>query len=126
MSAFASHFHYLVFVFLLLSGIFLVLACRNLIRKLIGLYLVQTSVMLFYLSQSFKRHATVPILQVHGGIVDPSHYANPLPHALMLTAIVVGVATLGVSLALLIRIHRHYRTLEEDILIERMDEEAST
>lgn len=122
MNVVASHFHYLVFVVLLLTGCFLAFACRNLIRKVIGLYLVQTSVMLFYLSQSWKDNTTIPILEGHG-VPDPALYANPLPHALMLTAIVVGVATLGVSLALIIRIHRRYRTLEEDVLLQRMAEE---
>ncbi|MBN2372147.1 MAG: cation:proton antiporter subunit C [Vicinamibacteria bacterium] len=114
--------NYWVSVVLLLSGIYVVMAYRNFVRKLIGMSLMQTAVILFFISIAVKARATVPILEEHATLIVPAHYDNPLPHVLMLTAIVVGVSTLGVSLALVIRIHKDYGTLEEDVLIRRMRE----
>jgi multicomponent Na+:H+ antiporter subunit C len=95
-------------------------------RKLMGVNILQTAVIAFYLLLAVKSGGDVPILAHHGEALA-KHYINPLPHALMLTAIVVGVSTTGVALALLIRIHRRYKTLDErDILkqIEASGEDA--
>jgi multicomponent Na+:H+ antiporter subunit C len=85
--------NYIAFVVLFLWGLYIAIAHHNLVKKLIGLYLVQTSVFLFLVSFSFKQGATVPILLPSSEKVQAAKYANPLPHALTLTGIVVQVAT---------------------------------
>ena len=109
---------YLVFVFLPMLGTYLLLAHRNFLKAIIGMYLVQTGVILFFILLSVRHGATVPILPSgghggHGGGVEEQVLANPLPHALMLTAIVVGVAQLGLALAILRRIEDDRGTLED-------------
>jgi multicomponent Na+:H+ antiporter subunit C len=117
---FLGHYAYWFVVVLLTIGLYGMLLKRNLVKKLIGMTVFQTSIILFWVAGSSKWGATVPVHDPaipHG---DAANYLNPLPHTLMLTAIVVGVATLGVALALLIGIYRNYRTLDEDVLIDRM------
>jgi multicomponent Na+:H+ antiporter subunit C len=106
---FAEHYNYIVTVFLMIAGLYLVIARGNMIKKLIGLALFQTSVYLLYLEPAKIIGGTAPIL-------DPAFkiYSNPLPHVLILTAIVVGVATLALGLALVVRIHEAFGTIEED------------
>ena len=107
--------HYWLVACLLLIGLHGMLAQRNLLKKLMAMNILQVAAILFFIALAAKTHGTVPI-EVHG-IRDVDAYINPLPHALMLTAIVVGVSTTGVALALLIRIYRRYGTLEEpDVL----------
>ena len=108
----------IAFVLIFLWGFYIMVAHHNLIKKLIGMYLVQTSVIFFFVTISAKSGATVPIL-LNSANVQPDQYANPLPHVLMLTAIVVGVATLGVSLALVIAIYRQYQSLDEEEIIRK-------
>jgi multicomponent Na+:H+ antiporter subunit C len=115
-----GHANYWVSMILLLAGIYVMMVYRNFVRKLIGMYLMQTAVILFFISIAVKSRATVPILEENATRIIPAHYANPLPHVLMLTAIVVGVSTLGVALALIIKIYKDYGTLEEDALIQKM------
>ena len=111
----------IAFILIFLWGLYIMIAHHNLIKKLIGMYLVQTSVIFFFVTVSAKSGATVPIL-FDAGAIQPEQFANPLPHVLMLTAIVVGVATLGVSLALVIAIYRQYGSLdEEEILSQRLE-----
>jgi multicomponent Na+:H+ antiporter subunit C len=105
-------------------GFYAMMAKKNLIKKIIGMNIFQSAIILFYISTSVKRGGvTVPILEhAHGGhgahhAVDIMQYANPLPHVLMLTAIVVMVATLGVAVAVCILIYKRYNTLEEDEII---------
>ena len=93
----------------------------NLIKKLIGMYLVQTSVIFFLVSISAKKEATVPVLMSTTDPVQAAIYANPLPHVLTLTAIVVGVATLGVGLALCAAIYRKYGSLDEEDILEKIE-----
>ena len=111
MSAF-SHFSYFVTVFLMVAGLFIVIARGNLIKKLVGLGIFQTSVYLLYIAPGKLIGGTAPI-------IDPafSVYSNPLPHVLILTAIVVGVATLALGLALVVRIREAYGTIEEDEIL---------
>ena len=115
-----SHYNYWMYIGLMMIGFYAMMAKRNLIKKIIGMNIFQSAIILFYISTSVKRGATVPILEhAHGGhgahhAVDIMQYANPLPHVLMLTAIVVMVATLGVALAVAIMIYNRYHTLEED------------
>ncbi len=109
------------FCFLLLTiGLYGMLLKRNLVKKVIGLSVFQSAIILFFIIAAYKDGSTVPVIDPRIGSDQPAAYINPLPHTLMLTAIVVGVATLGVAFALLIRIHGKYRTLDEDQLIERM------
>ena len=95
----------------------------NFVKKLVGMYLVQTSVIFFLVSISAKKEATVPVLLSLSQPVDvdASHYMNPLPHVLTLTAIVVGVATLGVALALCAAIYRNYGSLDEEEILKRLE-----
>ncbi len=108
-------YNYWVSILLMLIGFYAVINTNNLIKKLIGLAIFQTSVLLFYISTSVVLNADIPIIKDGADVV----YTNPLPHVLMLTAIVVGVATLAVGLALVVRIKDAYGTVEEDrILVE--------
>ena len=112
--------NFVVFVILFLWGIYIMAVHPNLVKKLIGLYIVQTSAIFFLVAFSAKDGATVPIILEGAAAVDPSIYSNPLPHVLTVTAIVVQVATLGVSLALVSAIYRKFGTLDEDELIEKL------
>lgn len=114
--------HYLYwFVFLLMAiGLFGILLKRNLVKKVIGMSIFQVAIILFFVASASKWGATVPILEPALGAADTTKYINPLPHCLMLTAIVVGVATSGVAFALIITIWRRYRTLDENELLDRL------
>ena len=117
-----GHYNYWMYVGLMMIGFYAMMAKRNLIKKIIGMNIFQSAIILFYISTSVKKgNVTIPILEHHGGhgshAVDVMQYANPLPHVLMLTAIVVMVATLGVAVAVAILIYRRYQTLEEDEII---------
>lgn len=106
---------------LLIVGLYGMLMKQNLVKKLIGMTIFQNAIILFFIAGAYKSQATVPVLMEHThGPVDASQYINPLPHTLMLTAIVVGVATVGLALSLLIVIYRRYGTLDEPALLERM------
>jgi multicomponent Na+:H+ antiporter subunit C len=119
--------NFIAFVVLFVWGLFIMVTHPNLVKKLIGMYLVQTSIIFLLVTISAKQDATVPILQGKDAVmaedddVDPAKYANPLPHVLTLTAIVVQVATLGVSLALVTAIYRTYGSLDEDELLKRIE-----
>ncbi|MCP5157202.1 MAG: cation:proton antiporter subunit C [Ectothiorhodospiraceae bacterium] len=113
----ALHYNYLAVVVLMMTGLYVVIANGNLVKKVIGLNIFQTSVFILYISFGKRLGGTAPILSP-----DFELYSNPLPHVLILTAIVVGVATTALALALVIRIHRGYGTLEEDE-IERIEAE---
>ena len=108
----SSHFSYAATVFLMMAGLFIVVARGNLIKKLVGLSVFQTSVYLLYIAPGKLIGGTAPIL-AEGYKV----YSNPLPHVLILTAIVVGVATLALGLALVVRIREAYDTIEEDEIL---------
>jgi|TARA_Y100000588_G_scaffold386355_1_gene481743 multicomponent Na+:H+ antiporter subunit C len=120
-----GHFNNATYIMLMMVGFYAMTGKTNLVKKLVGMNIFQWSIILFVVSLSAKRAATIPIvLGSHspGGPahLDASNYVNPLPHVLMLTAIVVGVATTGVALALLLRIYKRYGTLEEDELLKRI------
>lgn len=149
------HFNFWIYVILMMIGLWAVIAKNNMIKKLIGLSIFQTAIILFYVSLGVKEEATIPILDHHAPaeevesaethdahhgeekkhgashkdahgkddhgeshddhhVINPDTMANPLPHVLMLTAIVVGVATLGVALSLAQRIFKEFGTVEED------------
>ena len=105
---------------LLLIGLYGMLAKPNLVRKLMAMNILQVAVIMFFISLAAKSGATVPIAVEGDEARVATAYVNPLPHALMLTAIVVSVSTTGVALALLIRIHRRYGTLNEVELLEKL------
>ncbi len=159
-----ERFNYCIYVVLLLIGLYAMIAKNNMVKKLIGMSIFQTAIILFYVSVGVKEGATIPIYKAehdpHGHHAEHNdeetsddsnasahvlddverpgnhhgphalleketvQYANPLPHVLMLTAIVVGVATLGVALALVQKIYRTYGTVEEDELLVVIRAEA--
>ena len=149
------YFNYWIYVVLMMIGLWALIAKNNLIKKLIGMSIFQTAIILFYVSLGVKDGSTIPILDHHGhadhevavaghsdeeeshaseGLkkVDPHHtddhhagpnpdtIANPLPHVLMLTAIVVGVSTLGVALSVAQMIFKEFGTLEENEILEQI------
>ncbi len=122
-----THYDYIAYILLMCVGLFAVLAKGNLVKKVIGLNLLQTAVFLFYLSIGKVEGALAPI--IWGGNeehrIDGVAYENPLPHVLMLTAIVVGVSITAVALALIVRMKRAYGTVEEDeiLAIDEADRE---
>ena len=107
-----GYFAYFVTVFLMVAGLFIVIACDNLIKKLVGLGIFQTSVYLLYIAPGKLIGGTAPIVSEAFSV-----YSNPLPHVLILTAIVVGVATLALGLALVVRIREAYGSIEEDEIL---------
>lgn len=108
-----SHLSYFVTIFLMVAGLFIVIARGNLIKKLVGLGIFQTSVYLLYIAPGKIVGGTAPIVSESFKV-----YSNPLPHVLILTAIVVGVATLALGLALVVRIREAYGSIEEDEILE--------
>lgn len=117
-----AKYNYWVYIILMMVGFYAMMGKRNLAKKLVGMNIFQTSIILYFVSTAAKKGATIPIVEHgHGEAVHAIHaaqYVNPLPHVLMLTAIVVMVSTFGVALALIIMIYRRYNTLEEDEILE--------
>lgn len=166
----AEDFNYWIYTIIMMIGLYAMVSKNNLVKKLIGMSIFQTAIILFYVSIGYKEGATIPILyhdQVHGAHhtaeaghdsgdthqeeeqavdgpaeaahaaasehpeqapghgshdleIDPDLYGNPLPHVLMLTAIVVGVAILGVGLAITQKIYKEFGTIEESEIIEQI------
>jgi len=102
-------YNYWIVIFLMMTGFYVVISSGNLVKKIVGLSLFQASVFILYISLGKITGGTAPILRE--GI---SLYSNPLPHVLILTAIVVGVSTTALGLALVVRIKEAYDTVEED------------
>jgi multicomponent Na+:H+ antiporter subunit C len=127
-STVVANYNYWIYITLMMIGLYAIIAKNNLVKKIVGMNIFQTAIILFYVSIGAKKGATIPILE-HGhnghgyNVVHAIDYVNPLPHVLMLTAIVVGVATLGVALALAIRVYDRYNTLEEDEILAQIREE---
>ena len=122
-----GRFNVIAYIVLMMIGFYAMIGKTNLVKKLIGMNIFQWAIILFVVSLAAKRGATIPIVSDPAGdghaaevVLSAADYDNPLPHVLMLTAIVVGVATTGVALALLLRIHRRYGTLDDEELRERM------
>jgi multicomponent Na+:H+ antiporter subunit C len=116
----AGKYNYWIYIVLMMIGFYAMIGKRNLIKKIVGMNIFQTATIFFYVSIGCKKGGTLPILE-HGHAeqaIQVSAYINPLPHVLMLTAIVVSIATLGVALAIAIMIYRKYNTLEEDELLK--------
>ncbi len=107
---FINHFPYWISVLFMMTGLYIVMSQGNLMKKVVGLNIFQISVFLSYILMSKVRGGTAPILKEG---LDASAYSNPLPHVLILTAIVVGIATTALAYALIIRIHETYGSIEE-------------
>ncbi len=114
LSGIAAHYNQYITVFLMVAGLYIVIARGNMVKKLVGLSLFQTSVYLLYISPGKIVGGTAPIIDPHFSV-----YSNPLPHVLILTAIVVGIATLALGLALVVRINEAYGTIEEDEIFDQ-------
>ena len=109
MTDFLANVNYWVTIFLMVGGLYIVVAHGNMVKKLVGLSIFQTSVYLLFISPGKVLGGTAPILAEGFEL-----YSNPLPHVLILTAIVVGLATLALGMALVVRIHEAYGTVEDD------------
>ena len=112
MSTIAGLYNYWIVIILMMAGLYIMIARYNLVKKIIGLGVFQTSIFYLYITLGKGSGGTAPILLEDKPVV----YSNPLPHVLILTAIVVGVATTAVALALIVRIYESYGTIEEDEL----------
>jgi multicomponent Na+:H+ antiporter subunit C len=117
---FTEYFIYWLIFILFILGPYGIIFKKNMVKKLMSMNIMQVAVILFFLALGQKAGGTIPI-EVPG-LFGAENYINPLPHALMLTAIVVSLATLGVSLALLLTVQKRYGTLEEDELLRRMNQ----
>ncbi|KPK31461.1 MAG: NADH-quinone oxidoreductase subunit J [Nitrospira bacterium SG8_3] len=121
-----AKYNYWIYITLMMIGLYAMIVKNNLVKKIVGMNIFQTAIILYYVSTGAKRGATIPILEHghdgHAHVIHAADYINPLPHVLMLTAIVVSVATLGVALALAIRIYHRYNTLEEDEILAQIRE----
>lgn len=107
-------YNYWVSIVLMMVGLYTVIARPNLVKKLIGLSIFQVAVFFMYISMGKVADGTAPILDA-----SIKTYSNPIPHVLILTAIVVGIATTALGLAIVVRIHEAYKTIEEDEILEQ-------
>jgi len=114
-------YNYWIVIVLMMAGLYIMIARYNLIKKIIGLSVFQTSIFYLYITMGKVEGGSAPILAD-----DIPLYSNPLPHVLILTAIVVGVATTAVALALIVRIYEQYDTIEEDEIkaIEKLEHDS--
>jgi multicomponent Na+:H+ antiporter subunit C len=126
LQAIVAKYNYWIYITLMMIGLYAMIAKNNLVKKIVGMNIFQTAIILFYVSIGVKKGATLPIIEhghgEHAHVIHAADYLNPLPHVLMLTAIVVSVATLGVALALAIKIYNRYNTLEEDEILTQVRE----
>ncbi|WP_448567382.1 cation:proton antiporter subunit C [Thalassotalea ganghwensis] len=109
MSLLLDYYNYWIVVFLMMTGFYIVISANNLVKKIVGLNIFQTSVFMLYISMGKVNGGTAPIV-----VEGATQYSNPLPHVLILTAIVVGVATTALGLSLIVRIKDAYGTVEEN------------
>ena len=116
---FLGHLNYWFFILLMMIGLYIVIAKGNLVKKIVGLNIFQTSVFMLYISIGKVKGGTAPIFPLDMKIDPQVVYSNPLPHVLILTAIVVGIATTSLGLALIIRIREAYHTIEEHEIAEQ-------
>jgi multicomponent Na+:H+ antiporter subunit C len=120
-----GHYSYVLTIALICVGLYGVMFKRNLVKKAIGLSILQAAIVLFWVSiatkwDATKWSATVPVRDPSIPTEEVANYLNPLPHTLMLTAIVVGVATLGVGFALMILIYKRYESLDEQEILRKI------
>jgi len=125
-----THYNYVIYILLMVIGLYAVLAKSNLVKKVIGLNILQTAVFLFYISIGKVDGALAPIVWTAGDdegreVLDGVPFENPIPHVLMLTAIVVGVSITAVALALIVRMKRAYGTVDEGEILALDEAEAA-
>lgn len=113
-----GHLNYWLFIILMMTGFYIVVSRGNYVKKIVGLNIFQVSVFMFYISIGKVQGGTAPIYPIDLNIDPTVVYSNPLPHVLILTAIVVGVATTSLGLALVVRIREAYGTIEDEEIIE--------
>lgn len=113
-----GHANYWLFIVLMMTGLYVVVARGNLVKKIVGLNIFQTAVFMLYISMGRVDGGTAPIFPVDMKIDGTEVYSNPLPHVLILTAIVVGIATTALGLALVVRIREEYDSIEEEAIHE--------
>ena len=119
-----GHLNYWLFIVLMMTGLYIVIAKGNLVKKIVGLNIFQVSVFMLYISVGKISGGTAPIFPLDMKIDPEVVYSNPLPHVLILTAIVVGIATTSLGLALIVRIREEFDTIEED-QIEEIEQEMA-
>jgi len=119
-----GHVNYWLFVVLMMTGLYVVVAKGNLVKKIVGLNMFQSAVFMLYISMGKVTGGTAPIFPVDMQVDPDVIYSNPLPHVLILTAIVVGIATTALGLALIIRIREEFGTIEEEE-IQRLENEIA-
>lgn len=118
-----AKYNYWIYVILMMIGFYAMIGKKNLVKKLIGMNIFQTAIILMFVSAGVKKGGAIPILDKHNVMehgIAAAQIVNPLPHVLMLTAIVVSVSITGVALAIILRIYREYGTLEEDEIMEKL------
>lgn len=113
-----GHLNYWLFIVLMMTGLYIVIAKGNFVKKIVGLNIFQTSVFMFYISIGKIEGGTAPIFPIDMKVDPAVAYSNPLPHVLILTAIVVGIATTALGLALIVRIREAYGTIEEEEVLQ--------
>lgn len=113
-----GHLNYWLFIVLMMTGLYIVVARSNLVKKLVGLNIFQVSVFMLYISIGKITGGTAPIFPTDMKVDPDVIYSNPLPHVLILTAIVVGIATTSLALALIVRIREEYNTIDEAGILE--------
>ena len=109
MTELLGHYNYWIVIVLMMTGFYIVIARPNLVKKIVGLFIFQTSVFILFVSMAKVKGGTAPIIEEGINV-----YSNPLPHVLILTAIVVSLATTALGLALVVRIREAYGTINED------------
>ncbi len=115
-----TRYAYATFAVVLAVGLYMIIASPNLVKKIIGLNLFQSAIFLFFVSMAYVQGARTPVIPSSGG--DVGAYVSPLPHVIVLTAIVVGVSLTAVALALIVRIYTEYGSLNENVIREMTDE----
>lgn len=119
----AGYYPYVMVGLLLLIGFHGMAVKRNYVKKIIGLTIFQTAIYLLFIQGAAKSGATIPVRSTEFGTAAVD-YINPLPQVIVLTAIVVGVAITGVALSLMLQIHRRYGSMDEEVILKQVGEEA--
>ena len=124
LSEIIAKYNYWIYVVLMMIGFYAMIGKSNLVKKLLGMNIFQTAIILMFISSGVKKGGLIPVLDKQAALehgVNSALINNPVPHVLMLTAIVVSVSVTGVALALMQRIYRRYGTLEENEILEKID-----
>ncbi len=115
-----SKYNYIIYNILMMIGLYTMIRKNNMVKKLIGMNIFQTAIILFYISIGAKRGGAIPVVDPAIAEVVARDIVNPLPHVLMLTAIVVSVSVTGVALATMLKIYKAYGSIDEDQILERV------